>query len=282
MAFKDALLQVSSYPAPSSAAAIRQAIDLAAALDMHVSALTFKIDFPMPGNVLANALLDLPGMVAAEQQKCVRNAQELMSLFERLATERGVPHAQIIETSTTSELPVAVTEHARTYDVAMIPVGEVPGLEQYVAETVIFGSGRPVIVLPEAPKRSVPLSLDTVGVAWDFSRPAARAVADALPILKQARTVRVVTIRDEKRIDTRRTVADLARHLERHGIEIVVDEEAARGRTIGQALEQYARAHDLGLLVMGAYGHSRLRDFVLGGATKSIVANPPLPVFLAH
>ena len=147
---------------------------------------------------------------------------------------------------------------------------------------MIFGSGRPVIVLPEVPKRNVSLSLDAVGVAWDFSRPAARAVADALPILKRAGTVRVVTITDEKKIDTRRTVADLARHLERHGIEIVVDEVEARGRRIGQALEQYAAAHDLGLLVMGAYGHSRLRDFVLGGATKSIVANPPLPVFLAH
>jgi nucleotide-binding universal stress UspA family protein len=282
MAFKDALLQVSSYPEPTSAAAIKQAIDLAAVLDTHLSALTFKMDFPLPGNVLANALLDIPGMVAEEQQKSVTNAHELMSLFERLATERGVPHTQIIEPSTTSQLPVAVTEHARTYDVAMIPVGEVPGLQQYVAESVIFGSGRPVIVLPETPKRHVPLSLDVVGVAWDFSRPAARAVADALPILKQARVVRVVTIRDEKKIDTRRTVADLARHLERHGIEIVVDEEAARGRKIGLAIEQYAAANDLGLLVMGAYGHSRLRDFVLGGATKSIVANPPLPVFLAH
>lgn len=282
MAFKDALLQVSSYPEPTPAAAIRQGIDIAAALGAHVSALTFRIELPRPGNVLANALLDVPGMVAAEQQRGATNAQELMGLFERLATERGVTHSEIIEPSTSSELPTAVTEHARTYDLAMIPVGKVPGLQQYVAESVIFGSGRPVIVLPEAPKRDTPLSLDAIGVAWDFSRPAARAVADALPILKQAGIVRVVTIRDEKAIESRRTVAELARHLERHGIEIVVDEEAARGRKIGQALEQYAAAHDLGLLVMGAYGHSRLRDFVLGGATRSIVANPTLPVLLAH
>ncbi len=282
MAFKDLMLQASSYPEPTPAAAIRQGIDLAAALGAHVSALSFGIELPRPGNALANALLGLPGMVAAEEEKSVERARDLMSLFERLATERGVQHAQVIETSTTSELPAAVTEHARTYDVAMIPVGEVPGLQQYVAESVIFGSGRPVIVLPAAPKRDAALSLDVVGVAWDFSRPAARAVADALPILKLARTVRVVTITEEKTIDTRRTAADLARHLARHGIEIVVDEEPARGRPIGQAVKEYASARDLGLLVMGAYGHSRLRDFVLGGATKSIVANPPLPVLLAH
>jgi len=282
MAFKDVLLQVSSYPEPTPAAAVRQGIDIAALLGAHVSALTFRIELPRPGNVLANALLDVPGMVAAEQEKSAANAQELMTFFEQRAKERGVLNAQIVERSTTSQLPAAVIEHARTYDLAMIPVGEVPGLQQHVAESVIFGSGRPVIVLPEAPKRHASASLDVVGVAWDFGRPAARAVADALPILKQARTVRVVTIRDEKAIDTRRTVADLARHLECHGIEIVVDEEAARGRKIGHVLEQYAAAHDLGLLVMGAYGHSRLRDFVLGGATKSIVANPPLPVLLAH
>lgn len=282
MAFKDALLQVSSYPEPTPAAAIEQGIDIAAALGAHVSALTFRIELPRPGNVLANVLLDVPGMVSAEEHKSATNALELMSLFEKLAKERGVSCEQMIEPSTTFRLPTAVAEHARTYDVAMIPVGEISGFQQYVAESVIFGSGRPVILLPEEPKRRVPISLDAVGVAWDFSRPAARAVAEALPILKQARTVRVVTITDEKAIETGRTVADLARHLKRHGIEIIVDEEDAHGRKIGQALEQYAAAHDLGLLVMGAYGHSRLRDFVLGGATRSIVANPPLPVLLAH
>ena len=282
MAFKDLLLQVSSYPEPTPAAALRQGIDLAAALGAHVSAVSFGVQLPKPGNVLANALLGVPGMVAAEEEKSMASARDLMSLFASLAIERGVQHAQIIETSTTSEQPAALTEHARTYDAAMIPVGEAGGLQQYVAESVIFGSGRPVIVLPEVPARDASLSLDVVGVAWDFSRPAARAVADALPILKLARIVRVVTIMGEKTIDTRRTVADLARHLARHGIEIVVDEEPARGRPIGQAVKEYAAARDLGLLVMGAYGHSRLRDFVLGGATKSIVANPPLPVLLAH
>ncbi|NGX97210.1 MAG: universal stress protein, partial [Candidatus Afipia apatlaquensis] len=119
-------------------------------------------------------------------------------------------------------------------------------------------------------------------VAWDFSRPAARAVADALPILERAKIVRVVTITEEKTIDTKRSSAELAKHFACHGIESVLEEEEAAGRTIGQALEDYATAHDIDLLVMGAYGHSRMRDFILGGATKSIVANPPLPVLLSH
>lgn len=282
MAFKDALLQVSSYPEPTPAAVIEQAVGFAEALGASISALTFRIEIPSTSNVLANALLDIPAIVASERQRSAANAQSLISLFEATATKRGVPHQQTVDLCSTSQLAALVTEHARMHDITMIPVGEEVGLQQYVAETVIFGSGRPTIVLPEIPKRAGPPSFDVVGVAWDFSRPAARALADALPILQLAKTVRVVTITEEKTIHTRRSGTELAKHLACHGIEVVLEEEKAAGRPIGQALEDYATAHDLDLLVMGAYGHSRMRDFILGGATKSIVANPPLPVLLSH
>ncbi len=282
MAFKDALLQLSSYPEPTSAAAIEQAVVFAGALGARISAITFKIEIPNAGNVLANTLLDIPGMVAAERQKSAANAQVLISAFESMATKRGVPHEHIVKSCTTSQLAAIVTEHARIHDITMIPIDEQATLQQYVAESVIFGSGRPTIVLPEVPKRAGPPSFDVVGVAWDFSRAAARAVADALPILERAKTVRVVTITQEKTIDTNHSSADLAKHLAFHGIEAVLEEEEAAGRTIGQALEEYATAHAIDLLVMGAYGHSRLRQFILGGATKTIVANPPLPVLLSH
>ncbi|MDZ4736059.1 MAG: universal stress protein [Rhodospirillaceae bacterium] len=282
MAFKDVLLPLSSYPEATPVPAIEQAVGLAGVLGAHISALTCKIEIPNVVNVLANKLLDVPGMIAAERQKSMANAQALISAFKGVATKRGVPHEQIIESCPTSLLAAIVTEHARMHDVTMIPAGGQADLQQYVAECVIFGSGRPTIVFPEVSKRGDRLSFDVVGVAWDFSRPAARAVADALPILQLAKTVRVVTITKEKTIDTRRSATELAKHLTFHGIEVVLEEEDAAGRTIGQALEGYATAHDLDLLVMGAYGHSRLRDFILGGATKSIVANPTLPVLLSH
>ncbi|MCA3795086.1 MAG: universal stress protein, partial [Burkholderia sp.] len=221
MAFKDALLQLSSYPEPTSAAAIEQAVVFAGALDARISALTFKIEIPTARNVLANTLLDIPGMVAAERQKSAANAQALISTFKGMATKRGVPHEQIVESCTTSQLAAIVTEHARMHDITMIPIGEQATLQQYVAESVIFGSGRPTIILPEVPERSGSLSFDVVGVAWDFSRAAARAVADALPILERAKTVRVVTITQEKTIDTNHSSADLAKHLAFHGIEVV-------------------------------------------------------------
>ncbi|MDO8912245.1 MAG: universal stress protein [Phenylobacterium sp.] len=282
MAIRDVQLQLCSYPTPTSVAAIEQAMDLAAALGARISALTFKIELPTTSNMLANTLLEIPSMIAAERQKSAANAQTLVSMFESIALKRGVAHEQFIETCPTSQMGAILTEHARMRDLTMIPIGEQATVQQYVAESVIFGSGRPVIIFPEAPKRRSSTPLDVVAVAWDFSRPAARAVADALPILQAAKTVRVVTITKEKKIDTRRSAAELAKHLACHGVEVVLDEEDAAGRTIGQALEAYLDARAIDLLVMGAYGHSRMRDFVLGGATKAIVGDPPLPVFLSH
>jgi nucleotide-binding universal stress UspA family protein len=282
MTFKDALLQLSSYPEPTSSASVEQAVLLAEALGTRISALTFRVEIPNASNLLANALLDIPGMVAAERQKSAANVDALLGSFESMAAKRGVPHEQIVESCTTAQLATIVTEHARLHDITMIPIGEQSTLQQYVAESVVFGSGRPTLVLPDEPKRRRPSSFDVVGVAWDFSRPAARAVADALPILQRATAVRVVTVTEEKSIDTMRSSAELAKHLACHGIEAILEEEEAAGRTIGQALEGYATAHDLDLLVMGAYGHSRMRDFILGGATKTIVASPPLPVLLSH
>jgi nucleotide-binding universal stress UspA family protein len=119
-------------------------------------------------------------------------------------------------------------------------------------------------------------------VAWDFSRPAARAVADALPVLEKAKRTCVVTVTNEKLIDTKRSGPELAKHLARHGVNVVLDTVDAAGRSVGDVLESYVASRNADVLVMGAYGHSRIRDFILGGATKSMIARPPLPILLSH
>lgn len=282
MSFKDLLLQLSSYPEPTPGAVIDQAVDFARAQQAHLTALTFKIEIPRVGNALANMLLDIPGMIAAEEKKSIDNARSVVGLFGSAAKSRDVAHEHMIESCPSSQLGAIMAEHARMHDLTIIPVGEHLGLQHYVAECVVFGSGRPTLILPEVPRRTEPLHLGAVGVAWDFSRPAARAVADALPILRHAKTVRVVTVTQEKTIDTRRSSAELVKHLSYHGIEAIVEAEEAAGRTIGQALEEWTAARQIDLLVMGAYGHSRLRDFILGGATKTVISRPKLPVLLSH
>lgn len=176
-------------------------------------------------------------------------------------------------------MPDLLVKYARLRDLTILPVP--PTRDQWDAEMIIFGSGRPTLILPEGPARK-PFTLGTIVVAWDFSRAAARAVSDALPMLELAKQVRVITVVNEKAIENNRSGEELAKNLARHRINVVLDEVDAKGRRIGEVLQSYVSAHDADLLVMGAYGHSRLREFVLGGATKSLLAEPPLPVLLSH
>jgi nucleotide-binding universal stress UspA family protein len=159
-----------------------------------------------------------------------------------------------------------------------VPLAE--GDDQSCLESIIFGSGKPTLVVPE--RSASRFELRTAVVAWDFSRTAARAVADALPLLQGAKQVRLVTISGEKSIDSRRSAEELAKNLARHGVEVTLDKVASKGASIGEALESCVRSFDADMLVMGAYGHTRLREFILGGATRSLLAKPPVPIFFSH
>jgi len=236
----------------------------------------------VPGNLLGNYVLDIPAMVAAEIKKSATNAQQLLASFQETAEKRGVFQERISEHCLTSEVPEIFIEYARLRDLTIVPVPEGDYVDQWYAESIIFGSGRPTLVLPHTRKRTGSFALDTVIVAWDFSRPATRAIADAMPILEKAKRVCVLTVTKEKAIDTRRSGAELAKHLARHGVDVVLDEVDAKGRGIGDVLEAHVTYRNANLLVMGAYGHSRIREFILGGATKRVLARPPMPTLLSH
>jgi nucleotide-binding universal stress UspA family protein len=233
----------------------------------------------VPGHFLSGSFANIPGIIAGEGAKSRKNAQELLAAFEKAAERAGVPHETILQKCTSSEFPNLLVDYARLRDLTIMPVPE--SYEQMYAEAVIFGSGKPTLVLPETP-RSRPFELGIVAVAWDFSLAAARSISDALPLLEKAENVRVVTIVDEKHMDTKRSAEELSKNLARHGIDIVLDKVEAKGKPIGSVLESYTLSHGVDLLVMGAYGHSRLRQFILGGATKSLLSKPPLPILFSH
>src|SRR5215813_15600975 len=104
----------------------------------------------------------------------------------------------------------------------------------------------------------------------------------AIPILEKAKRVCVLTVMKEKAIDTRRSGAELTKYLARHGVDVVLDEVDAKGRSIGDVFEAHVTYRNANLLVMGGYGHSRFREFILGGATNRILARPPVPTLLSH
>lgn len=282
MAFRDILLTLTTYPEPAPVAAIDEAIDFATVVGAKISAVACGVKVRAPGSLLADALLDISAMAAAETTKSSANAEALLAAFQDAAERRGVFQERILEHCLVSEVPDVLIEYARLRDLTIVPVTEGGFLDQSYAESIMFGSGRPTLVIPQTRQRADTFALDMVVVAWDFSRPASRAVADALPILQKAKRVTVVTITDEKLIDTKRSGAELAKYLARHGVEIVLDNINAEGRAIGDVLRSCVASRNADLLVMGAYGHSRVRDFILGGATKSMIDQPRLPIFLSH
>ena len=176
----------------------------------------------------------------------------------------------------------AVCRAARTRDLTLVSVGPAVEADRELAEAVLFGSGRPVLVYPEGQEIAPADGFDTVAIAWDGGARAARAVADALPILRHAKTVRIFTALGEKPQTAKGAATDLVRHLAAHGIAAAVDESSAQDQSIGDRLADYVTARRPDLLVMGAFGHARLREFILGGATRAVLEAPPCPVLMSH
>jgi nucleotide-binding universal stress UspA family protein len=277
MAIRDILLALPSYPEPTPVSAIGDAVSFASSLGCHITAIACEVHVQVPGSFLSGALVG--GIAAGETHRSSKNAQAMLAAFESTAEKAGIPHQAVLERCLTSQVPMLFVEYARLRDLTVVPVLE--SYDQWYAETIIFESGKPTLVLPERPRK--PFDLKTALVAWDFSRAAARAVADAIPILeKKAREVRIVTVTNEKVLDSRHSAEELAKTLSRHGINVILDKVDAAGRAIGEVLEAHAASCGADILVMGAYGHSRFREFVLGGATKSLLSKPPIPVLFSH
>src|SRR5262249_37066669 len=147
-----------------------------------------------------------------------------------------------------------------------------------VAEGALFESGRPLILVPYIHKAG--LKLDRVMVCWDGSRPAARAVADAMPLLTRAGQVDVVIVEQVKSDEM--PGADVAAHLARHGLKVTVERVARGDVDVKDALLNYAADSAADMIVMGGYGHSRMREFILGGVTRGMLASMTVPTLMSH
>ena len=149
-------------------------------------------------------------------------------------------------------------------------------------ELVALASGRPILAVPYAGQ------FETVGrrvlIGWNATREATRAVNDAMPLLAAADVVTVLTIDAREAPDAHGELpgADISLHLARHGVKATIERTVSAGVPAGEVL--LSRAADLGadLLVIGAYGHSRMRELLLGGATRSILQSMTVPVLMSH
>lgn len=180
----------------------------------------------------------------------------------------------------------AFARHARYADLAIVPQTNASGTLHRILDAALFGSGRPVLVCPEG------ASLDAIGrrvaMAWDAGPEAARAIGHALPLIADpsspANDVRVVIV-DPQIAPTRHGEepgADIAALLARHGLPVTVDTLPDFGERFAPVFLRHAEDVDADLLVAGAYGHARIAQVVLGGATRDLIAETRRPLLMAH
>ncbi len=253
------------------------AVYLAAHFGAHLSGIAFAQKPPI-GSPWDTAASDIFANFRAQQRS---EAQKVILSFEAQARLEGVSFDSRVVTETKPDAANMFGLAARNYDFSVVAQAEPEedGIESLTVQAALFNSGRPVLVVPYIQKEA--LKLDRVMVCWDGSRSAARAVADALPILQRASQVDVITVEERERNNIVRG-AQIAEHLARHQLKVLVKGLVAPDSDVANVILSHAADCETDLIVMGGYGHSRLREFVLGGVTRSILGSMTVPVLMAH
>src|SRR4051795_1399033 len=255
------------------------AISLAEAFGAHVAAVAYSYEPVIPPTIMGGVPT---AFVEQQREENDKAANDAVARFEEAAKRTGVSFETRILTASVAGASDMFGAIARRFDLAVIAQAEPEKVqpEELIVEGALFGSGRPVVVVPYILK--APLTLDRVMVCWDASRNAARAVADAMPFLNRAKAIDVVIVASERPKSDEVAGADIGHHLARHGLKVDVKRIVAIDTDIADTLLSHAADTAADFMVMGGYGHSRLREFVLGGATRGILSSMTIPVLMSH
>ena len=268
-----------TYPDAIGEAIAKNAAAVAAELSGDLNVVAFNAHIPDVTNVWSRMLINIPQMILAVENESRQRGDALLSKFAEIADDLKIKLHTDRRTGAPDFLGELAAEESRYYDIALVGWEAQNQTLQATAEAVIFGSGRPTILLPD---HSNPNAFNHVSIGWDGSRVAARAVADALPFLQKAASITVLTVTDEKPLKQKEAGPRLAQHLSRNGFSVEANAIMAEDCPIAITLQEHALDLHSDLLVMGGYGHSRVRDFVLGGATQGVLDDLRLPVLMSH
>lgn len=276
MAFKTMLVHVDT--ARSAAARLKLSADLAARSAAHITGLYVRRPFQAPAFSDAGPAMD----------SLYRTYENAAKADEALAT--AAFRDFIGGTSLSSEWRVTdglaeeiVAAHARYADLLIVGQSEpddATTTPSDLAETVVIASERPVLIVPHIGVTKPPGK--TVLLCWNGTREAARAATGALPILKQADKVIILLIDPRNDGDPEGPGGRVATWLARHGVKAVVKRDTAGDSDVGGVILSRAADQDADLVVMGLYGHSRMREWVLGGASRTLLASMTVPLLVAH
>jgi len=260
--------------------ALRSGSEIAKGADGTATALIVGVwvgsEYAHEHSPLSEALVDL---VAGSRSAAAAERVRIVSWIER-----HCPHLEVRDVSVESAAAFdEIVAHARMADLVVLRASEKHSrARRELLEDTLFKSGRPLLLLPARSRRAG--SPDRILIAWNASAPATRAVVAAMPLLRAASNVRIVTIDaiPSKAGHGEAPGRELAAYLARRGVRADVANLDGLARAHAQRLAEAALDFDADMIVMGAYGHSRAQEFVLGGVTRDLLAAPPAPLFLCH
>lgn len=278
MSYKQILVPVIALDADE--AALRAGAQLAETFGARATALIVSIspgsEYAQQSAPLSEVLLDL---TKGEQSAAAIERREIVAWLNRV---KGASEVRNVTAESGLARDGAVA-YARVADLVVISRSEEHArARRELIEDVLFKSGRPVLLPPpgahKAPK------LERILIAWNASAEAVRAIAGAMPLLQAAKQVRIVTVDAAPRwaADGKTPGQGLRAYLASHGVEAEVSNLDGLGREHSLALADAAMDFDADLVVLGAYGHSRMREVVLGGVTRDLLQAARFPMLLAH
>ena len=220
--------------------------------------------------------------IATEYDRGEELAAAALEKFQIAARRAGIPHS--IRTICNRPYPASQTlaEISRLYDLSMVvqPDHAKPSPGDLLPETVLLNSGRPMLMVPHV--HDGPLQLERVLICWNGGRPAARAIHDAMPLLHNAKVIDVVAVNEANSTVSEVSSAALVAHLARRDISVGVQQLTADAFNIHNAILSLAADKSTDLIVMGGCGHSKLREFILGGVTRRILKSLTVPALISH
>ncbi len=258
--------------------AVKTAIDIASKLNAQLSVAIGARQLAV-SSLLSSSTVE--GLIAAENKRAASSAALANDRVSKLAIGSGItPHTEVLK-GDLGQLKVRFSMRARLHGLVVAEAGK-PGelLGGELVEPLIFDSGRPVLILPNGYDAAI--SLDQILIAWDGSTGAARAVWDSLPLLRLAKRIEIVTVTGEKKLGDTAPASSLAPMLSFLGKDITVTALKLDGGSAASLIKDHASKISAGLIVQGAYGRSRWREFVLGGVTREMLRDSTLPILMSH
>ena len=275
---KDIVANLSLRDSPD--VAMDFAVSVAAAFNAHLAGIAFVYEPIIP--VMIDMYGIPPDVIESQRVENERAAKAAVARLDEASRSAGIAAEAHMLDAAVATAPGVFASLARRFDLSILgqPEPEQPALDRLIVEAALFDSGRPMLVVPYIQRNG--LKLDRILLCWDGSRSAARAAADALPFLRRAKLVEVVTVASEPAKSDEMPGADIAHHLARHGVKVELKRIVTAETDVASTILSHAADSSADFLVMGGYGHSRLREFILGGVTREILASMTVPVLMSH